>query len=52
MDVLGKKTSKLFSGVTEDIIRTTAITQIKFVDVKVCAVSENYSGLKLAQRKN
>jgi len=46
-----KKTSALFAGVTEDMIRNTAL-QYKLVDIKVCAVDENYSGLKIVRRKS
>ena len=45
-----KKASKLPTTVTEDVIRELALP-IGFVDVKVCAVSETWSGLKLVVRK-
>jgi hypothetical protein len=41
-----KKTSKLKSDITEDTIRNLALS-IGLVDVKVCAVDETWSGLKL-----
>ncbi|HTK18969.1 MAG TPA: hypothetical protein VL442_05640 [Mucilaginibacter sp.] len=41
-----KKTSKVPTDITEDIIRNFAL-QIGLVDVKVCAVDEIWSGLKL-----
>ena len=41
-----KKTSKLASGLTEDVVRKLAL-QNGLVDVKVCAVDEDWSGLKL-----
>ncbi|MDB5157518.1 MAG: hypothetical protein JWR50_2225 [Mucilaginibacter sp.] len=41
-----KKSSKVLTDVTEDIIRNYAIS-IGLVDVKVCAVDEVWSGLKL-----
>ena len=41
-----KKTSKVITDVTEDIIRNKAL-QIGLVDVKVCAIDEIWSGLKL-----
>ncbi len=41
-----KKTSKIATDVTEDLIRTIAI-QNGLVDIKVCAVDETWSGLKL-----
>ena len=45
-----KKSSKVPTEVTEDTIREVAIP-LGFVDVKVCAVSEVWSGLKLTVRK-
>jgi hypothetical protein len=45
-----KKTSKLPTTVTEDTIRELALP-LGFVDVKVCAVAEVWSGLKLVVRK-
>lgn len=45
-----KKSSKLFIDVTEDDIRIHALP-MGLVDVKVCAVDENWSGLKLMRRK-
>jgi hypothetical protein len=45
-----KKAAKIPSTVTEDTIREVALP-IGFVDVKVCAVSEVWSGLKLVVRK-
>lgn len=41
-----KKASKVITDVTEDTIRNYAIS-IGLVDVKVCAVDEIWSGLKL-----
>ncbi len=41
-----KKSSGMQTDVTEDIIRDYAL-QNDLVDVKVCAVSEKWSGLKL-----
>ncbi len=41
-----KKSSKVLTDITEDIIRNYAIS-ICLVDVKVCAVDEVWSGLKL-----
>jgi hypothetical protein len=41
-----KKASKVPTDVTEDIIRNYAI-EIGLVDIKVCAVDEIWSGLKL-----
>lgn len=45
-----KKSSKLFVDLTEDGIRTLALPT-DLVDVKVCAVNEDWSGLKLMVRK-
>ena len=45
-----KKACKVPTTVTEDTIREVALP-IGFVDVKVCAVSEVWSGLKLVVRK-
>ena len=45
-----KKASKVPTTVTEEIIREVALP-IGFVDVKVCAVTEIWSGLKLVVRK-
>ena len=41
-----KKAAKIPTDVTEDVIRNYALTN-GLVDVKVCAVSEEWSGLKL-----
>ena len=46
-----KKSSKVTTDITEDTIREIAIP-LGFVDVKVCAVSEVWSGLKLVIRKS
>lgn len=45
-----KKSSGVTSSVTEDTIRTVALP-LGLVDVKVCAVDETWSGLKLVIRK-
>lgn len=45
-----KKASKRPSDVTEDVIREIALP-LGLVDVKVCAVDEVWSGLKLVIRK-
>lgn len=44
-----KKAAKVPTDVTEDVIRALALP-LGFVDVKVCAVSEVWSGLKLVVR--
>ncbi|MBM3181457.1 MAG: DUF3052 domain-containing protein [Chloroflexi bacterium] len=46
-----KKTSKVPTDITEDIIREIALP-LGFVDIKVCAVSEVWSGLKSVIRKS
>jgi hypothetical protein len=45
-----KKSSGVQSDVTEDVIRDVALP-LGFVDVKVCAVDETWSGLKLVVRR-
>lgn len=45
-----KKAAKVATDITEDTIRALALP-LGFVDVKVCAVSEVWSGLKLVIRK-
>ena len=45
-----KKASKVPTDITEDTIREIALP-LGFVDIKVCAVSEVWSGLKLVIRK-
>lgn len=45
-----KKSAKVPTAVTEDIVRELALP-LGFVDVKVCAVTEVWSGLKLVVRK-
>ncbi len=46
-----KKSSGVATDITEDTIRTIALP-LGFVDVKVCAVDETWSGLKLMIRKS
>jgi hypothetical protein len=46
-----KKSAKVPTDVVEDTIRELALP-LGFVDVKVCAVSDVWSGLKLVVRKN
>jgi hypothetical protein len=41
-----KKASKIPTDVTEDLIRETALSN-GLVDIKVCAIDETWSGLKL-----
>ena len=45
-----KKSSKLFVDLTEDDLRTV-ILPTGWVDVKVCAVDADWSGLKFVRRK-
>ena len=45
-----KKSSKVPTTITEDTIRELALP-LGFVDIKVCAVDETWSGLKLVVRK-
>ncbi len=45
-----KKASKVPSDVTEDVVRKVALP-LGLVDVKVCAVDDVWSGLKLVIRK-
>ena len=46
-----KKSSKVATDITEDTIREVALP-LGFVDIKVCAVSDVWSGLKLVIRKD
>ena|ERR1700722_755594 len=45
-----KKSAKVATDITEDTIRELAVP-LGFVDIKVCAVTEVWSGLKLVVRK-
>jgi hypothetical protein len=45
-----KKASGMQTDLTENVIRDTAL-KTPFVDVKVCAIDETWSGLKLVVRK-
>ncbi|MEQ1813579.1 MAG: DUF3052 family protein [Candidatus Nitrotoga sp.] len=45
-----KKAAKVPTDITEDTIREVALP-LGFVDVKICAVNEVWSGLKLVIRK-
>jgi hypothetical protein len=45
-----KKAAKVATDITEDVIRAVVLP-IGLVDVKVCAVDETWSGLKLVIRK-
>lgn len=46
-----KKSSGMKTDITEDIIRKIVLAK-GWVDVKVCAVSDIWSGLKIVKRKN
>jgi hypothetical protein len=45
-----KKSSGISTDITEDVIREIALP-LGFVDIKVCAVDETWSGLKLMIRR-
>ena len=45
-----KKSARVPTDITEDIIRDIALP-MGYVDIKVCAVNEVWSGLKLVIRK-
>ena len=45
-----KKSSGVASDITEDVIREVCLP-LEFVDIKVCAVDETWSGLKLMIRR-
>ena len=45
-----KKASKVPTDITEDVIRTVALP-LHLVDIKVCAIDDIWSGLKLVIRK-
>jgi hypothetical protein len=45
-----KKAAKVPTDITEDVIREVALP-LGFVDIKVCAVTDVWSGLKLVVRK-
>lgn len=45
-----KRAARVATDLTEDVIRAVALP-MKLVDVKVCAVDETWSGLKLLIRK-
>jgi hypothetical protein len=45
-----KKASKVATDITEDVVREVALP-MGFVDIKVCAVTDVWSGLKLVLRK-
>ena len=45
-----KKSSGVATDITEDVVREVALP-LGFVDIKVCAVDETWSGLKLMIRR-
>ena len=50
MDLVAEEVGECATDVTEDAIREVALP-LGFVDVKVCAVDDTWSGLKLVVRK-
>lgn len=46
-----KKASKVPTDVTEDVVREVALPR-GLVDVKVCAIDETWSGLRLVRRRS
>ncbi len=46
-----KKTAKIDTDITEDVIRAVILPATDWVDVKVCAIDAVWSGLKLVIRK-
>jgi hypothetical protein len=46
-----KRTSKIETDMTEDVIREIVLPASALVDVKVCAIDQDWSGLKLVIRK-
>ena len=51
MGLVAKKIGQSADYVTEDVIRAVALP-LGFVDVKVCAIDETWSGLKLMVRRS
>jgi len=45
-----KKSSKVATDLTEDVIRTAAL-RAGLVDTKVCSIDDTWSGLRLSRRK-
>ena len=45
-----KKAARVATDITEDVVRAVALP-LGFVDIKVCAVDDTWSGLKLVVRK-
>jgi len=46
-----KRASKIETDMTEDVIREIVLPASALVDVKVCAIDQIWSGLKLVIRK-
>jgi hypothetical protein len=46
-----KRASKIDTDMTEDVIRGIVLPSSGLVDVKVCAIDQVWSGLKLVIRK-
>jgi hypothetical protein len=47
-----KRASKIGTDLTEDVIREIVLPASRLVDVKVCAIDQVWSGLKLVIRKD
>jgi len=50
LDFVAKKSAGVPTDVTKNVIRAVALP-LGFVDIKVCAVNETWSGLKLMIRR-
>jgi hypothetical protein len=50
VDFVAKKAAKVATDITEDTVREVALP-LGLVDIKVCAIDETWSGLKLVIRK-
>ena len=48
---MAEKAAKMDTDITEDVIRTVALP-LGLVDIKVCAIDDTWSGLKLVLRKD
>ena len=46
-----KKAAKMDTDITEDVIRTVGLP-LGLVDIKVCAIDDTWSGMKLVLRKD
>lgn len=50
MGRLAEKAAKVATNLTEDVVREIGLAE-GWVDVKVCAISEVWSGLKFLRRR-